>query len=43
MMDNDSIFISMIKEGAREYLLKASNPYAFKQSLDSIRDTGFYI
>ncbi len=43
MMDNDSIVISMIKEGARGYLLKDSKPSVFKQALDSIRDTGFYM
>jgi DNA-binding NarL/FixJ family response regulator len=43
MMDNDSVVISMIKEGARGYILKDSKPAIFKQALDSIRDTGFYM
>ena len=43
MMDNDAVVISMIKEGARGYILKDSKPTIFKQALDSIRDTGFYM
>jgi DNA-binding NarL/FixJ family response regulator len=43
MMDNDAVVISMIKEGARGYILKDSKPAIFKQALDSIRDTGFYM
>ncbi len=43
MMDNDAVVISMIKEGARGYILKDSKPHVFKQALDSIRDTGFYM
>lgn len=43
VMDNDSIIITMLKKGARGYILKDSKPAVFKQALDSIRDTGFYI
>ena len=43
VMDTDSIIISMIKKGARGYLLKDSKPGVFRQALDSIRDTGFYM
>lgn len=43
VMDNDSIIISMLKKGARGYILKDSKPTVFKQALDNIRDTGFYI
>jgi DNA-binding NarL/FixJ family response regulator len=43
VMDTDTVIISMLKRGARGYILKDSKPSAFKQALDSIRDTGFYI
>lgn len=43
MMDNDEVVISMLKAGARGYILKDSKPVVFKQALDSIRDTGFFI
>jgi len=43
MMDNDEVVISMIKEGARGYILKDSKPAIFKQALDNIRDTGFFM
>ncbi|MET0463522.1 MAG: response regulator transcription factor [Chitinophagaceae bacterium] len=43
VMDNDSIIISMLKKGARGYILKDSKPAVFRQALDNIRDTGFYI
>jgi DNA-binding NarL/FixJ family response regulator len=43
VMDADSIIISMLKKGARGYLLKDSKPAVFKQALDSIRDSGFFI
>lgn len=43
VLDNDTIIISMLKRGARGYLLKDSKPAIFKQALDSIRDTGFYM
>lgn len=43
VMDNDTIIISMLKRGARGYILKDSKPAIFKQALDSIRDSGFYM
>jgi DNA-binding NarL/FixJ family response regulator len=43
VMDNDTIIISMLKKGARGYILKDSKPAVFKQALDSIRDTGFFM
>jgi DNA-binding NarL/FixJ family response regulator len=43
VMDNDNIIISMLKKGARGYILKDSKPAIFKQALDHIRDTGFYV
>ncbi len=43
MMDNDEVVISMLKAGARGYILKDSKPVVFKQALDNIRDTGFYM
>lgn len=42
MMDNDGAIISMLKAGARGYLLKDSKPVVLKQALDDIRDKGFY-
>lgn len=43
MMDNDETVISMLKAGARGYILKDSKPVVFKQALDNIRDTGFFM
>lgn len=43
VMDIDTIIISMLKRGARGYILKDSKPSVFKQALDSVRDTGFYM
>jgi DNA-binding NarL/FixJ family response regulator len=43
MMDNDAAIISMLKAGARGYLLKDSKPVVLKQALDDIRDKGFYM
>ncbi|WP_276500092.1 response regulator transcription factor [Terrimonas pollutisoli] len=43
MMDNDEVVISMLKAGARGYILKDSKPALFKQALDSIRDSGFFM
>jgi DNA-binding NarL/FixJ family response regulator len=43
MMDNDDVVISMLKAGARGYILKDSKPVVFKQALDNIRDSGFYM
>ncbi|MEI9911817.1 MAG: hypothetical protein WDO71_20530 [Bacteroidota bacterium] len=42
-MDVDTIIISMLKRGARGYILKDSKPAVFRQALDSIRDTGFFM
>jgi DNA-binding NarL/FixJ family response regulator len=42
MMDNDAAIISMLKAGAKGYLLKDSKPVVLKQALDDIRDKGFY-
>lgn len=43
VMDNDEVVISMLKEGARGYILKDSKPMVFKQALDSIRDSGYFM
>jgi DNA-binding NarL/FixJ family response regulator len=43
VMDVDTIIISMLKRGAGGYILKDSKPTVFKEALDSIRDTGFYM
>ena len=43
MLENDIAIIRMMKNGARGYLLKDSKPKIFKQSLDNIRDTGYFI
>lgn len=43
MMDNDEVVIGMLKAGARGYILKDSKPAVFKQAMDNIRDTGFYM
>ena len=43
MMDNDEVVISMLKAGARGYILKDSKPALFKQALDNIRDSGFFM
>jgi DNA-binding NarL/FixJ family response regulator len=43
VMDTDTIIISMLKKGARGYILKDSKPAVFKQALDNIRDSGFYM
>jgi DNA-binding NarL/FixJ family response regulator len=43
MMDNDEVVISMLKAGARGYILKDSKPAVFKQALDTIRDTGYFM
>jgi two-component system, NarL family, invasion response regulator UvrY len=43
VMDSDKVIISMLKLGARGYILKDSKPGVFKQALDSIRDSGFYM
>jgi len=43
MMDNDEVVISMLKEGARGYILKDSKPAVFRQALNNIRDSGFFM
>ncbi len=43
VLDNDTAIISMLKQGAKGYILKDSKPAVLKQALDSIRDTGFYM
>jgi DNA-binding NarL/FixJ family response regulator len=43
VMDTDAVIISMLKHGARGYILKDSKPAIFKQALDNIRDTGFHM
>lgn len=43
MMDNETAIISMLKEGARGYILKDSKPAVFRQALDDIRDKGFFM
>lgn len=43
MMDNDNAIISMLKAGARGYVLKDSKPLVFRQALDDIRDKGFFM
>jgi DNA-binding NarL/FixJ family response regulator len=43
VMDTDAVIINMLKLGARGYILKDSKPAVFKQALDSIRDTGFFM
>ncbi len=43
MIDNDEVVISMLKDGARGYILKDSKPAVFRQALDNIRDTGFFM
>lgn len=43
MVDNENAIISMLKEGARGYLLKDSKPKVVKQALDDIRDKGFFM
>lgn len=43
VMENDAVIISMLKLGARGYILKDSKPVVFKQALDNIRDTGFFM
>ena len=43
MMDNETAIISMLKAGARGYILKDSKPAVFRQALDDIRDKGFFM
>jgi DNA-binding NarL/FixJ family response regulator len=43
MLENDTAIIRMLKNGARGYILKDSKPRIFKDALNNIRDSGFYI
>ncbi|MBY0482594.1 MAG: response regulator transcription factor [Chitinophagaceae bacterium] len=43
MLENDSAIIRMLKNGARGYILKDSNPKIFRKALNSIRDSGYFI
>jgi two-component system invasion response regulator UvrY len=43
MLENDTAIIRMLKNGARGYILKDSKPKVFKEALDGIRDSGYYI
>jgi DNA-binding NarL/FixJ family response regulator len=43
VMDTDTVIISMLKHGARGYILKDSKPGVFKQALDNVRDSGFFM
>jgi len=43
MLENDTAIIRMLKNGARGYILKDSKPKVFKDALDSIRDSGYFI
>ena len=43
MLENDTAIIRMLKNGARGYILKDSKPKLFKEALDSVRDSGYFI
>lgn len=43
MLEKDTAIIRMLKNGARGYILKDSKPKVFKEALDSIRDSGYFI
>lgn len=43
MLENDTAIIRMLKNGARGYILKDSKPKVFRDALDNIRDSGYYI
>ncbi|WP_439515882.1 response regulator transcription factor [Sediminibacterium sp.] len=43
MPETRVLVLSMLKNGARGYLLKDSKPKVFKQALENIRDTGYFI
>jgi DNA-binding NarL/FixJ family response regulator len=43
MLENDTAIIRMLKNGARGYILKDSKPKVFKEALDGIRDSGYFI
>jgi two-component system, NarL family, invasion response regulator UvrY len=42
MYDNENAIIRMLRNGARGYLLKDTEPKEFKQALDAIMQKGFY-
>lgn len=42
MYDDESAIIRMIKNGARGYILKDTNPNELKQAIDSVMTKGFY-
>lgn len=43
MLENDTAIIRMLKNGARGYILKDSKPKVFREALESIRDSGYFI
>ena len=43
MLENDTAIIRMLKNGARGYILKDSKPKVFKDALDNVRDSGYFI
>ncbi len=43
MLENDGAIIRMLKNGARGYILKDSNPKIFRSAMNNIRDTGYFI
>lgn len=43
MIEKDTAIIRMLKNGARGYILKDSKPKIFKEALDSVRDSGYFI
>jgi DNA-binding NarL/FixJ family response regulator len=43
VLDNDTAIISMLKQGAKGYILKDSKPAIFRQALDCIRNGGFFM
>ncbi|HEX8460070.1 MAG TPA: response regulator transcription factor [Segetibacter sp.] len=42
MYDDENSIIKMIKNGARGYILKDTNPNELKHAIDSVIDKGFY-
>ena len=43
MEDDEEILLKMLSLGCRGYLVKDIDPDKFKQSLDSVVDTGYYV
>ena len=43
MLQNDEAIISMLRLGAKGYLLKDSKPKIFREALNHVRDNGFYL